>query len=252
MRSAIALGAAGTGSANSSPWPETRPAKPTDGTNFPDYLVTSGTLIPRVAALYAIACRGKFGNLMRFESSPARGPVGLGAVLAEVRRGLSGKSAGMVLVAESAGLLGASLKAPPVGTEPAGAANAARLFRHPEIRKWLSYSPERAFPRSVAVVAGIVTGSPPPEVAPLLRPVTPDGTLAGHFHAAAFGYHPLAKGRIELQGAVSKLFDTAGLQGVLHLLADPRPAAAAAESEFLRGACWYGPIDRFLCGGDNQ
>jgi anti-anti-sigma factor len=220
--------------------------QPTDNSNYPDYLVTSGSLIPKVVALYGVACRGGFQKLMRFESSSSGAPVGFGAVLAQVRRQYPNRGIGMVLVAESAGLLGACLKQPPVaeGGEP------ARVFQHPEVRKWISFSPERAFSRSVAVIAGVFSDSPPPDIKPLLRPMTADGAILGHFHAAAFGYHPLQKGRIDLHSAVSKLFDTAGLQGVVHLLSDDRPASGAGESEFLRGACWFGPIDRFVSAGE--
>jgi hypothetical protein len=216
--------------------------QPTEGTNYPDYLVASGTLVPKVTALYGIACRGGFRKLMRFECSPSGVPVPFSAVLGQARRHFPGTSVGLTLVGESAGLLGASLKRPPVTAD----GGAQRVFEHPEIRRWLSFSPERAFTRSVAVIAGVVSDDPPPTLAPLLRPITPDKAVKGHFHAAAFGYHPLQKGRIELHPTVARLFDTGGLQGITHLLADDRPAGGGGESVFLRGACWFGPIDRFV------
>jgi hypothetical protein len=216
--------------------------QPTDGTNYPDYLVASGTLVPKVTALYGIACRGGFRKLMRFECSPSGVPLPFSAVLAQAGRHFPGTSLGLALVAESAGLLGAALKRPPVAAH----GGVQRVFAHPEIRRWLSFSPERAFTRSVALIAGVASDDPPPQLAPLLRPITPDKAVKGHFHAAAFGYHPLQKGRIELHPAVAKLFDTGGLQGIMHLLADDRPAGGGGESLLLRGACWFGPIDRFV------
>ena len=216
--------------------------QPTDGTNYPDYLVASGTLVPKVTALYGIACRGGFHKLMRFECSPSGVPLPFSAVLAQAQRHFPGTSLGFALVAESAGLLGTSLKRPPI----AAAGGTQRVFEHPEIRRWLSFSPERAFTRSVAVIAGVVSDDPPPQLAPLLRPIRPDQAVKGHFHAAAFGYHPLQKGRIELHPTIAKLFDTGGLQGVMHLLADDRPAGGGGENLFLRGACWFGPIEQFV------
>jgi len=216
--------------------------QPTDGTNYPDYLVASGTLVPKVTALYGIACRGGFRKLMRFECPPSGAPVPFSAVLAQAQQQFPGTSVGLTLVAESAGLLGAALKRPPVAAE----GGAQRVFEHPEIRRWLSFSPERGFTRSVAVIAGVVSDDPPPQLAPLLRPIRPDDAVKGHFHAAAFGYHPLQKGRIELHPTIGKLFDTGGLQGVMHLLVDDRPSGGGGESVFLRGACWFGPIDRFV------
>ncbi len=73
-----------------------------------------------------------------------------------------------------------------------------------------------------------------------------DSPLLGHFHAAAFGYHPLRKGFVDLESLVKRLFESGGLQGVLHMLSDDRPAVGAGESEFTRGACWIGPIGSFL------
>ena len=49
-----------------------------------------------------------------------------------------------------------------------------------------------------------------------------------------------------MRTAVRGVFDAGGLQAVLHLLADDRAAAGAAESELLRGACWVGPIRQVL------
>ncbi len=218
--------------------------QPTDGTNCADYMVASGGFVPRVTALAGIACRGRFGKLLRFESDPASGPAALSGIVEtclEVAGGAPSGPAGIVMVAESAGLLGASLKRSPAG--------GAGMFAHPGVREWISFSPERSHARSVAVVAGVAAGpgggTPPPGLAPLLRLIGGAAGASGHFHAAVFGYHPLQKGRIALQPTVSRLFDTGGIKAVQHLLHDDR-AAAAVESEFLRGACWVGPIERIL------
>jgi anti-anti-sigma factor len=218
--------------------------QPTDGTNCADYMVASGGFVPRITALAGIACRGRFGKLLRFESDPASGPAALSGIVEtclEAAGGAPAGPAGIVMVAESAGLLGASLKRSPAGGAPSGTAG---IFAHPGVRDWISFSPERGHARSVAVVAGVAApgGTPPPGLAPMLRPI---GGASGHFHAAVFGYHPLQKGRIALQPTVSRLFDTGGIKAVLHLLHDDR-AASAVESEFLRGACWVGPIERIL------
>jgi hypothetical protein len=66
--------------------------------------------------------------------------------------------------------------------------------------------------------------------------------LQGHCHAAAFSYRPLPRGEIELRPTVASLFEQQTLQGILHLLADHRDNVGLGESEFVRGACWFGPI----------
>ena len=41
---------------------------------------------------------------------------------------------------------------------------------------------------------------------------------------------------------MATLFESAVLQGVLHLLGDDREPSGVGQSEFVRGACWLGPI----------
>ena len=97
------------------------------------------------------------------------------------------------------------------------------------------------------IIAGVAVQEPAPApLAALLRPMSASSSLLGHFHAAAFGYHPLRKGFVELEPLVKRLFETGGLEGVLHLLADDRPNLGAGDSEFTRGACWIGPLGQFL------
>jgi anti-anti-sigma factor len=218
--------------------------QPAEETGHADYMVSSGDFLPRMMTLYNLCCRGDFSKLLRFESSPNAGPIGFSNVVAACLAAVGGQAAGMVMVAESAGLLGASLKRSPTASGP--------LFHYPEIRQWLSFSPVRSHRRSVAIVAGVAAKVPVPEsLISLLRPITADSCLLGHFHAAAFGYHPLRKGHVEMDTLVRRLFETGGLQGVLHLLSDDRPGIGAGQSEFTRGACWVGPLGRFLTGEES-
>jgi hypothetical protein len=140
----------------------------------------------------------------------------------------------VVLVAESAGLVGAALRRSP--------AVDAAAFQYPEIRTWLSFSTERLYARSLALVAGVASTAPSSPFASLLRPLGEAADLSGHFHAAAFSYRPLPQGAIDLKSTVTSLFESENLQGVLHLLADDRQSAGPQQSEFVRGACWLGPI----------
>jgi len=218
--------------------------QPAEETGYADYMVSSGNFVPQVMTLYSLSCRGAFSKLFRFESSPSAGSVRFGRIVSEGMVAAGSPAAGFVMLAESAGLLGASLKRSP--TAPGS------LFQYPEIRQWLSFSPVRSYGRSIAIVAGIAVRDPAPSVlAPLLRPISAAPHLMGHFHAAAFGYHPLRKGYVELEPLVKQLFDTGGLQGVLHMLTDDRPRLGAGESEFTRGACWIGPLGKLLCAEED-
>jgi anti-anti-sigma factor len=216
--------------------------QPTDETGYADYMLSAGSLVPRMATLYRLSCKGEFGKFLRFDCQPAAGPTGLTNIVTECMKTARAPVAGMVMLAESSGVLGASLKRSPVGSHE-------NLFHHPEVRQWLSFSPMRSHPRSVLLVAGVAAQNPcPPELAPLLRPMKSGSSISGHFHAAVFGYRPLRKGYIEMEPSVEHLFDGGGLQSVLHLVADDRAGSGSGETELTRGACWVGPIAPILSG----
>jgi hypothetical protein len=145
---------------------------------------------------------------------------------------------GLVIVAESAGLVGAALRRSPA----AAAAPQDAPFKYPDVRSWLSFSTERLHLRSLALGFGIASTENAAGLAPMLRPIAAEGSPQGHFHAAAFSYRPLKKGHIDLRATVSALFETESLQGVLHLLSDDREVAGPHQSEFIRGACWIAPV----------
>jgi anti-anti-sigma factor len=207
--------------------------QPTDGTNVPDFMASSGSFVPKVAALYGVACDGAYSKLVRFEGA-AGSPVGFSALVDACLETSGAPTAGFVIVAESAGLMGAALKRPPV--------SGGGVFQFPEIRKWINFSPERCHTRALVVIVGVASAAPPGALAPFVRPLAKRTKTAGHFHAAAFGYRPLQKGKLDLRNTVRGVFEAGGLQGVLHLLADDREIAGGGESELLRGACWVGPI----------
>jgi anti-anti-sigma factor len=209
---------------------------PTDGTNVPDYVISSKALVPELHVLYALVCEGRFTHLARFEAKPSQ-TVKL-VELTEACLAIAGADAvGVVMVTESAGLMGAALRRSPAAAPVEGAP-----FTYPQIREWLSFTPERAYPRSLAVVVGVAVRSDQPALRPLLRPLGNTAWPTGHFHAAAFSYRPLPKAQIELTPTVTTLFTVETLQGVLHLLNDDRATVGAGQSEFVRGACWAAPI----------
>lgn len=213
--------------------------QPSDGSNAPDYLLTEGSFVPELQVLYGARCEGTFSLLSRFEVKPDFRAVGL-AEIAQSCLAVSGaKTACVVMVAESAGLVGASLRQPPVTS---GKPHAGRPpFGHPEVRQWLSFTTERAHSRALAIVAGVVSESPG-SLASFLRPLSGSGSPVGHFHAAAFSYRPMQRGLIDLKKTVRPLFEQESLLGLLHLIGDDRESSGVDESEFVRGACWIAPL----------
>ena len=207
---------------------------PTDGTNVPDYMVSSGALVPELTTLYALRCEGDFSHWLRFEASSEANAITLTDILRAGFEVTDSSVVGVAMIAESGGLVGAALRRSP-------AAKSAS-FKYPEIRGWLSFSTERLYARSLALVTGIASSSPSGRLASFLRPLGAGTDFFGHFHAAAFSYHPLQKGEIDLKSTVTALFESEHLQGVFHLLTDDRQAAGPQQSEFVRGACWISAL----------
>jgi anti-anti-sigma factor len=214
---------------------------PTDGTNVPDYLMLGGDTPPSVVACYGLICSGTLGRLARFEAKRAARAVTLSDVVVAALEWAGSDSMAVVLATESVGLIGAALR-----RSPALDAAADAPFAHPEIRNWITFTAERAFPHCVALIVGVASRNPCPALAPHLRRFGRDRALLGHFHAAAFSYRSLPKGPIALLDTVATLFETQRLQGLLHLLGDYREPTGLGESEFLRGACWFAPIERIV------
>lgn len=216
---------------------------PTDGTNIPDYLVKAGTFVPVLEVLYCLTCAGQFAHLIRFEAKKEALSVTLTELVSIGLEIAETETAGMVMVAESAGLMGAALRRSPVLQTSEHAP-----FAHPQIREWLSFTAERAYSRSLALVAGVAASTTHPALAPFIRPLDKNSQPAGHFHAAAFSYRPLQKGELDVRTTVATLFESETLQGVLHLVGDSREIVGAGQSEFIRGACWVGPLAEIRTG----
>ncbi len=207
---------------------------PTADSERPDYVLGSGSLVPELQVLYALRYEGAFAHLLRFDAARDTRSTSLSRVVATAREIASGGALGFVMVAEAAGLVGATLRRSP--TEPGD------RFHHPEVREWLSFSTERVHAMTTALVVGVLSPQPAPALLPFLRPFAPDATLLGHFHAAVFHYRPVQLGKVDLHETVASLFQPGALLSVLHLLADTRPISGAGESEFRRGACWFAPL----------
>jgi anti-anti-sigma factor len=221
---------------------------PTDGASAPDYLVAAGSLVPEVGVLYGLRCDGSFAHHLRFEAAKQARDIGLAELVSACMLAAEAGIAGMVILGETTGLVGAALRRSPASERSTGDSP----FAYPQIRKWLTFTAEPAHTRSLCLIVGVACNlaSAPAALGPLLRPLSHNGNkTAGHFHAAAFPYRPLQKGKLDLQATVQRMFETQGPQGLLHLLPDDREAFGAGESRFVRGACWIAPI-RDVRGGE--
>ncbi len=214
--------------------------QPADGFNKPDYLLLQGALIPTIEVGYGMLGRGGFRNLVRFDKGPQQASLPLSAVVKACLQTSGSDAVGLAMVAETASLIGAARTKSPA--PPPAAGQAQDPFAFPEVRDWLSFTAEPAFPSSTCLVAGFAaTQSRGPSLR-LLKPMVRSGELWGHFHAVALPYRPLHKGRMDLAETLRLLFESEQVLGVLHLLNDWRELNGAGESRFLRGACWCSPL----------
>jgi anti-anti-sigma factor len=225
---------------------------PTDGTNVPDYLALGDNASPYVHLCYGLAFEGTFARLTRFEVLRDRAAVGLTELIETAFEQVGADAIGMLLVAESAGLMGASMHRSPAREDTPDA-----RFRHPHVRTWLSITGEHVYREATALIVGVAQraeprGRPGPSLTPWLRPLGVTDSPIGHFHAAVFSQRTLPKGEIEVQPTVARLFEHQRLQTILHLLGDYRETTGMGESELLRGACWVGPITDIVPEGISE
>ncbi|HKU62669.1 MAG TPA: STAS domain-containing protein [Gemmatimonadales bacterium] len=211
---------------------------PTVGSQTPDFDVGLGGRAPQAQLVSGLVCRGGFSLLKRF-SSPSEGdPVPLSELARVSLEGISGDTAGVVMVAETTGLVGAWLRRSP------GVVLFSMYLDVPGIREWLGTTPHPIHQGSTVLIAGVVSRNPDPVLRPHLRPIAPGSGLLGHFHAVVFAYRPVPQRTVVLRALVTRLFMQQRVRGILHLLGDDRGAAGAGESTFRRGLCWAGPITR--------
>ena len=214
---------------------------PSDGTNVPDFMIASATLQPEICLLYGLFFSGSFTRFIRFDVQSPMESIRLSSLCTEILESLETGCAVVTLIAETEGLVGTALRDSPVNQTTAGVP-----FQYPYIRKWLSFTSERAYPQNIALITGIVTQTPDEPLRPYIRPLDSQNQLYGHFHAAVFPYRPIKIGRLDIRQTVQNLYETDSILSVLHLINDDREISGAGESEFRRGACWVAPVSSFI------
>jgi anti-anti-sigma factor len=210
---------------------------PTSGAQVPDFDVGLGGRAPKAQLVSGLACEGNFSVLKRFSSPADSEPIPLSELAQVALEGVSTETVGVVMVAETTGLVGAWLRRSP------GVVLLSMYLDVQGIPEWLGTTPLPAHPGTTALVVGVVSRRPDPLLARHLRPVAPGTDLLGHFHAVAFSYRPVPQRTVVLRTLVTRLFAQQRVRGVLHLFGDDRGAAGAGESGFRRGLCWTAPIN---------
>jgi len=202
---------------------------------LPDYVVKEGGLIPKVEALYGLAGKGDFATMVRFDALPdGPGKVGISDLVDALLEFSSADSIAFVVLAESAGVVGATLRRSPAGLP----------LQHdlPGVRDWLSFTTERTTDKSLCLVVGVAGRNIEGDAAEFMRPIKARSTVSAHMHAAVFPYRPVQRGELPFNNAVADVLGASAPNAVLHLMADSRRFEGVGETELARGACWMGPL----------
>jgi len=208
---------------------------PGDDPSHPDWLVSEGDLVASLRLYYGLHASGRFRDLLRFGLLPDSPPLPLGQLAAAALERCATEQAVLVMVAETASLVGAALQAPP--ERPVD-----DWFAFPALRDRLLFTAEPAHASETCLIVGVVARGPRAPLAGLLRPLGHGGELDAHCHAAVVPYRPVHKGLIELAPTLAGLLESECLRGVLHLLNDDREGIGAGESHLRRGAIWCAPL----------
>ncbi len=149
--------------------------RPSAGPGRPDFEHAAGAFVPGVRLLYGLAFPVERAALVRFEAKgdPGRASVPLSQIAAACLDQAGSDVVGVVLAGETDGLVGAALRRSPVGFPD-------RLdpFAHPDVRDWLSLTPEPEHARSTALVVGVATRQAGPALA-AVRPAALGSVGAG-------------------------------------------------------------------------
>ncbi|HNS17993.1 MAG TPA: STAS domain-containing protein [Bacteroidales bacterium] len=211
---------------------------PTDGRKKPDYLSRVGRMVPRVNLLYGLLFEGKFSHKIRFEMTGPNKKIYLSDLIAQLHGLIPFGRAGMVMVAETTGLVGAALSADPLSGELSNP-----LFSFPEIKQQVTVTTEPEFSGRLTVTTGMVALATNDEAYGYGRPLKSGSPFLGHLHTAVFSYHPLKKQWDDPQEVIHRLVEEHQFETILHLLNDERPHAGIGESEFQTGTVWMGEIE---------
>ena len=205
--------------------------------NTPDYMLSSGSLIPEIKMLYGILLEGEFSSFIRFSPVTSGKRIALSQITDALYEVTGFESFALVMVAESAGLVGASLQRSPL--ELLGEDN---LFTYPQVKDNVNFTTEPEFHNDMTLNVGIVSKNPGVELEKFTRVSAEGKKLYQHIHSAVFSYYPLGKSVLVQKEVIDALFEDDKLKGVMHLINDQREAVGTGESEFFHGVCWVAPL----------
>ncbi len=196
----------------------------------PDILLAEQTYTPPFSLLTGIAWQGRYSHVMAFRPGD-RDNATLSALASSVLQQADTPAVVLVMIAETAGLVGACVTQwPPV---PANSHSKADAFR-----QWISFTPEPAHAQALTVCVGLFSRQPHPG----LQVHDATAPVYGHCHAGVFSARAIPADAPPLDAWLHEICLEQRLQAVLHLYHDDREFDGAGQSEFHRGFIWYTPL----------
>ena len=206
--------------------------KPADGSKIPDYAVKAGRLEPEINCLCSLHAVGNFSNRISFEPAEFSLSLSLEELAAGLAQTSGQKQFVFLMIAESCGLVGVSLSAPPVDRK--------KLFEFPGIRENINFTTEPAHTGMLTVSLGVYSLEPQEALKSFLRPVKPGSSAFIHTHTAVFPFQTLPKQETSAVKHFLHLLGSSIVQDVLHLINDYRDFAGIGDSTFKQGIAWIG------------
>jgi len=207
---------------------------PSDETKTPDYIIKTGNLVPEINTLYSLGIDDSFQNEVSF-SPENETSITLRNIVETVAEMGNHKNFAFLMIGESNGLVGVSLK-----TSPASGSNP---FAFPEVRNNIKFTTEPVHLRALTVAFGIYSSDTNNILKPFLRPIDLSGKMMAHVHAAVFPPTPLRKEKIDYKATINSLFNDTEIIDVIHLLNDNREINGLGESTFRLGYCWTTEVE---------
>lgn len=206
--------------------------KPSDGSKVPDFAIKTGRFEPEINALCSLDGMGAFSNLVSFEPVELNTSITLEDLTEGIAKISGQEQFVFLLIAESAGLVGVSLSAPPV--------DGKQLFEFPGIRESINFTTEPAYSSMLTISLGFYSLHPDEPLKSFLRQAGPGSSAFMHTHTVIFPYQALPKHEISANKLVLQLFENSIARDVLHLVHDSRDIDGLGDSAFKQGVAWVG------------
>jgi len=206
---------------------------PSGNIKTPDYMISSGNLVPEINTLYYIGKNDSFQFEYSFDPVSEKA-ISAGNIIETIFTETGIKNLAFLMIAESAGLVGASLNYSPT--------KECEIFGFPQIRENIRFTTEPAHLKSMTVSFGIVSKQEESSISEYLR-ATGDKEFYSHIHSAVFTYFPLQKEIPDYESTIKHLFEQSEIIDIIHLIKDDRDINGIGESQFKSGHIWLSEIE---------